>query len=218
MIKKLLFYGIIIFAVYEGLSSYVASTNSASQHAGPSSARENPAHESAFDKVVREDIEALAEVYKSEAGRLDEIMNLLSSSDKGELGTQEIEKRYGRVSDQLALVAARFSAFHPTTSQVANRHRQVVNSLNYLALTGRELKQTLLSVNEELAEADSLLALPKSEMGQHRERLLKIRDSLAGHDEKLQRELDLLQRHGKTAVGAIEELETLTSAHGIKIG
>jgi chromosome segregation ATPase len=215
MIKKLLLYGVIIFAAYEGLSSYTAYTNRPTQHVGLPSTREEPAHESAFDKLVREDVEALAVIYESEAGRLNEIMTLLSSSNKSELGTQEIEQRYGRVSDKVALVAASFSAFHPKTSQVNHLHQQVVNSLNQLALAGREMKQTFLSVNEELAEADSLLALPKNEIGQHRGRLLEIRDSLAGHDGELHRELDQLQSHGRTAVGAIEELETLASARGI---
>jgi chromosome segregation ATPase len=217
MIKKLLLYGVIIFAAYEGLSSYTAYTNRPSPHVGLPSNREEPAHESAFDKAVRGDIEALAAIHESEAGRLNEIMTLLSSSDKSELGTQEIEQRYGQVSDKVALVAASFSAFQSKTSLVNHLHQQVVNSLNQLALTGREMKQTLLSVNEELAEADSLLALPKNEIGQNRERLLEIRDSLAGHDGELQRQLDQLQRLEGTVVGAIEELEILASARGIRL-
>lgn len=169
------------------------------------------------DQNISEDIRALAKVYEGESSRFNGIMDLLVASDKTKLGTQDVSQRYGEVSEELRAIAVRFSSLHPKTRQVDELHQAFINSLNRIASDGQELKLLFISVNRDLEEVDTILALPKSAVAENKSRLLDIRDRLTRAETEIQNKLEGLKQSEKTAMQALDGLEALASKHGASL-
>ncbi len=172
---------------------------------------------SGIDRSIQKDLRALAIVYEDESGSLNRIMSLLATSDKNKLGTQEIGQRYGEVSGELRSIAARFSTAHPSTRQVDEPHQELIGSLNQIASDGQELGSLFVSINKDLEETDSILALPKSEIAENRGKLLEIRDRLTRAEARLHMKLKILEKNRDNALAALDKLEALARKHGVSL-
>ena len=175
---------------------------------------EELADDVALDGDIQKDIRALAKSYKSERNGFDQIMKLLTSSDKSKLGTKEIDQRYGRVSEELGLIVDQLSQLHPNTRQVDGLHQEFVSSLKRIASDGQELKLLLTSINRDLEEVDTILALPKNVIAENRSRLLNIQNRLTRAETEIQNKLETLKWNEKNAMGALDGLEALASKYG----
>lgn len=178
---------------------------------------EELADDSVTDQKISEDIRALAKVYEGESNQFIRIMNLLVASDKIKLGTQDVNQRYGEVSEELRSIAIRLSSLHPKTRQVDELHQTFINSLKRIASSGQELKLLFISVNRDLEEADAILALPKSAVAENKSRLLDIRDRLTRAEAEIQNKLKALKQNEKTAMQALDGLEALAGKHGASL-
>lgn len=274
MLKKLLIYGVLAFAAYQGLSFYTmytltekASTcgfqsgfwqgaenveltreklllstrawrcmkreqnflealffkipdawiNPSHQYVDPPFTPQELAGDVGVDQNVSEDLTALAEIYEGERERFMKIMDLLVASDKTKLGTQEISQRYGAVSAELRLIAARFSRLHPKTRQVDDLHQTFTQSLNQIASDGQALERLFTSVNQDLGEAETILVLPKSAIAENKNQLLNIQDRLTRAEVKIQNKLEAVKQHEKNAMEALDGLEALARKHGASL-
>jgi chromosome segregation ATPase len=144
-------------------------------------------------------------------------MNLLIASDKTKLRTQQISQRYGEVSEELKSIAARLSELHPNTRQVDELHQKFINTLKRFASDGQELKLLFISVNRDLEEVETILALPKNVITENKSRLLIIRDRLMRAETEIQNKLETIKQNERAAMEALDGLETLARKHGASL-
>jgi hypothetical protein len=272
LIKKILIYGALIFAVYKGLGFYTAYTiaekasacggrfglleglkeselsrekflagakawrcvkrdmnfleglffkipdawiNPPRQYVDPPFTVEELADDFVADKNIADDISVLAKAYEGEINRFDRIKGLLAVSDKTKLRTEQVSQRYGEASEELGSIIGKLSEHHPNTRQVNELHQAFIDALKRMTSDGRKLSVIFNSVNSDLEEGETILALSKNEIAENRSRLLNIRDHLARAETEIQNKLDSLKQNEKAAMEALDGLEALGRKHGV---
>jgi hypothetical protein len=169
------------------------------------------------DEGIRKDLQLLANAYEDEHGRLIKLLDLATGSGGSKLDRQAIDRKYGKVTEGLRLVAARFSEVRLQTRQVNELNGEVVASLRQIASDGQEIGSLLISVNSDLEQSASILAMPKSVISENRENLLQIRDRLTRAEARLQTMLVTLEQDRDNATRAIEALDALARKHGVSL-
>ena len=169
------------------------------------------------DEGVRKDLQRLANAYENERGRLMKLLDLTTGSGGSKLDRQAIDRKYGKVTEGLRLVAARFSDVRLQTRQVNELNGEVVASLRQVASDGQEIGSLLISVNSDLEQSESILAMPKSVISENRENLLQIRDRLTHAETRLKTMLVALERDRDNATRAIDALDELARKHGVNL-
>lgn len=274
MIKKLVIYGVIAFAIYQGASLYTTYTlaekvsvcgarygvpqgidkskltrddflasakswrcvkrdqnfleallfkvpdawiNPPSTYVDPPFSPEELADDFVVDKEIRKDLQLLANTYEDERGRLMELMRLATQSSDRKLDKQAIDRQYGKVSEGLRSVAARFSGIRLQTREVNSLNGEVVASLNRIASDGEEVGSLLISVNSDLEQSESILAMPKSAVADNRVKLLQIRDRLSRAEAKIKAMLLTLEQDRDNAMRAIDALDAVARKHGVSL-
>lgn len=274
MLKKLIIYGVIAFAVYQGASLYTTYTlaekvsvcgarygmpqhvdksaltrkdflasakswrcvkrdqnflealffkvpdtwiNPPRPYVDPPFGPEELADDFVVDEEIRKDLQLLANAYEDERGRLMKLMDLATESGGRKLDKEAIDRRYGKASEGLRLVAARFSGVRLQTRQVNALNGEVVASLNQIASDGQEIGSFLISVNSDLEQSESILAMPKSAIADNRLNLLKIRDRLTRAEARLQTMLVTLEQDRDNVRRSIDALDALARKHGVSL-
>lgn len=274
MIKKLIIYGVIAFAVYQGASLYTTYTlaEKASvcgarygmpQHmeksaltrqdflasakswrcvkrdqnilealffkvpdtwiyppkpyVDPPFSPEELADDFVVDEEIRKDLQLLANAYEDEHGRLMRLLDLATESGSRQLDRQVVDRKYGKASEGLRLVAARFSEIRLQTRQVNALNGEIVASLRQIASDGQEIGSLLISVNSDLEQSESILAMPKSTIADKRVELLQIRDRLTRAEARLMTMLVTLEKNRDKAMRAIDALDALARKHGVSL-
>lgn len=274
MIKKLVIYGVIAFAVYQGASLYTTYTlaekvsvcgarygmpqhieksaltrkdflasakswrcvkrdqnflealffkvpdtwiNPPRPYVDPPFSPEELADDFVVDEEIRKDLQLLANAYEDERGRLMALMDLATESGGGKLDKQAIDRKYGKVSEGLRLVAAKFSGLRLQTRPVIALNGEIVASLNRIASDGQEIGLLLISVNSDLEQSESILAMPKSAIADNRVTLLQIRDRLTRAEARVKTMLVTLEQDRDNAMRAIDALGVLARKHGVSL-
>lgn len=274
MIKKLIIYGVIAFAVYQGASLYTTYTlaekvsvcgarygvpqeidkskltrddflasakswrcvkrdqnflealffkvpdtwtNPPRPYVDPPFSPEELADNFVVDEEIRKDLQLLANAYDDEHGRLMELMGLATESSCRKLDKQTIDRKYGKVSEGLRSVAARFSGVRLQTRQVNALNGEIVASLKQIASDGEEIRSLLISVNSDIEQSESILAMPKSAIADNRVKLLQIQDRLTLAEARVKTMLVELDKDRDNAMQAIDALDTLARKHGVSL-
>lgn len=274
MIKKLIIYGVIVFAVYQGASLYTTYTfaekvsvcgarygmpqhiekseltrkdflasaktwrcvkrdqnflealffkvsdtwiNPPRPYVDPPFSPEELADDFVVDEEIRKDLQLLANAYEDERGRLMKLMDLATESGGRKLDRQAIDRKYGKTSEGLRLVAARFSGVRLQTRQVNALNGEIVTSLKQIASDGQEIGSLLISVNSDLEQSESILAMPKSAIADNRVKLLQIRDRLTRAEARLKTMFVTLEQDRDNAMRAIDALDALARMHNVSL-
>lgn len=274
MIKKLIVYGVIAFAVYQGASLYTTYTlaekvsvcgarygmpqhiekselnrkdflasakswrcvkrdqnfletlffkvpdtwiNPPRSYVDPPFSPEELADDFVVDEEIRKDLQRLANAYEDERGRLMKLLDLATESGDRKLDRDATDRKYGKVSEGLRLVAARFSGVRLQTRQVNALNGEIVASLQQIASDGQEIGSLLISVNSDLDQSESILAMPKSAIADNRVKLLQIRDRLTRAEARLKTMLVELDKDRDNAMQAIDALDTFARKHGVSL-
>lgn len=170
-----------------------------------------------IDEDVRKDFQLLANVYEDEYGRLTKLMDVATERGGGKLDKQAVDRKYGKASEGLRLVAARFSGVRLKTRQVNALNGEIVASLKQIASNGQEIGSLLISVNSDLEQSESILAMPKSVIADNRVKLLQIRDRLTHAEARLKTMLVTLEQDRDNATRAIDALDALARKHGVSL-
>lgn len=274
MIKKLVIYGVIAFAVYQGASLYTTYTlaekvsvcgarygmpqhieksaltrkdflasakswrcvkrdqnflealffkvpdtwiNPPRPYVDPPFSPEELADDFVVDEEIRKDLQLLANAYEDERGRLMALMDLATENGGGKLDKQAIDRKYGKASEGLRLVAAKFSVLRLQTRPVSALNGDIVASLKQVASDGEEIGSLLISVNSDLEQSESILAMPKSVIADNRVTLLQIRDRLTRAEARVKTMLVTLEQDRDNAMRAIDALDELARKHGVSL-
>lgn len=170
-----------------------------------------------IDEDIQKDLQALAKAYEGERARLNKISGLLNASGGGKVDTEDIDRRYARTSEEFRLVASKLSELQLRTREVETLHREVVDSMNRIGSSGQELKSLHVSAKEDLAEVESILALPKNAIAEHRVRLFTIRDRLTRTEIRLQNVLEAVRKDESLVMAGLDALEALSRKHGVAL-
>jgi hypothetical protein len=169
------------------------------------------------DEEIRKDIQLLANAYEEERGRLMALMDLATEGGGGKLDKQAIDRKYGKVAEGLRLVAAKFSGLRLQTRPVIALNGEIVASLNRIASDGQEIGSLLISVNSDLEQSESILAMPKSAIADNRVTLLQIRDRLTRAEARVKTMLVTLEQDRDNAMRAIDALDVLARKNGVSL-
>jgi hypothetical protein len=169
------------------------------------------------DEEIRKDLQLLANAYEDEHGRLMKLMDLATESGGRKLDRQAIDRKYGKASEGLRLVAAKFSGVRLQTRQVNALNGEIVASLRQIASDGQEIGSLLISVNSDLEQSESILAMPQSAIADNRVKLLQIRDCLTRAEARLKTMFVTLKQDRDNAMRAIDALDALARMHGVSL-
>lgn len=169
------------------------------------------------DEEIRKDLQLLTNAYEDECGRLMALMDLATERGGGKLDKQAIDRKYGKVSEGLRLVAAKFSGLRLQTRPVIALNGEIVATLNRIASDGQEIGSLLISVNSDLEQSESILAMPKSAIADNRVTLLQIRNRLTRAEARVKTMLMTLEQDRDHAMQAIDELGVLARKYGVSL-
>ena len=110
-----------------------------------------------------------------------------------------------------------FRSVRLKTRQVNALNGEIVASLKQIASNGQEIGSLLISVNSDLEQSESILAMPKSVIADNRVKLLQIRDRLTHAEARLKTMLVTLEQDRDNATRAIDALDALARKHGVSL-